>query len=168
MKKFSLFILTVFATIFCANAQDSFSGYNVSSEGAWCWFADPRAIHYENENGTINMSYIGYIDVHGNIKATQYNWLTGEKQDVLVRSYFQPDDHNNPTFLVLPDERVLIIYSRHTDEAAFYYRVSLKPGDITQLGEEKRLATAIRCQTSADTATTSLSWAMPRWMARST
>ena len=111
MKKFSLFILTVFATIFCANAQDSFSGYNVSSEGAWCWFADPRATHYENENGTINMSYIGYIDVHGNIKATQYNWLTGEKQDVLVRSYFQPDDHNNPTFLVLPDERVLIIYS---------------------------------------------------------
>lgn len=142
MKKFSLFILTVFATIFSTNAQGSFSGYNVSSEGAWCWFADPRATHYENENGTINMSYIGYIDVHGNIKATQYNWLTGEKQDVLVRSYFQPDDHNNPTFLVLPDERVLIIYSRHTDEAAFYYRVSLKPGDITQLGEEKRLATA--------------------------
>lgn len=142
MKKFSLFILTVFATIFCTNAQGSFSGYNVSSEGAWCWFADPRATHYENENGTINMSYIGYIDVHGNIKATQYNWLTGEKQDVLVRSYFQPDDHNSPTFLVLPDERVLIIYSRHTDEAAFYYRVSLKPGDITQLGEEKRLTTA--------------------------
>lgn len=123
------------------SAQDTFSGYEVAAEGAWCWFADPRATHYENEKGTINMSYIGYIDVHGNVKATQYNFLTGEKQDVLVRSYFQPDDHNNPTFLVLPDERVLIIYSRHTDEPAFYYRISRRPGDITDLGEEKCLKT---------------------------
>lgn len=126
----------------CNAYAESFNGYTVANEGAWCWFADPRATHYENASGSINMSYIGYIDVHGNIKATQYNWLTGEKSDVLIRSYFQPDDHNNPTFLVLPDERVLIIYSRHTDEAAFYYRVSTKPGDITCLGEEKRLATA--------------------------
>ena len=21
--------------------------YEVTSEGAWCWFADPRALHYE-------------------------------------------------------------------------------------------------------------------------
>ena len=28
--------------------------YEVTSEGAWCWFADPRALHYENEKGTIN------------------------------------------------------------------------------------------------------------------
>ncbi len=123
------------------SAQYTFSGYTIAEEGAWCWFADPRATHYANEAGTIDMSYIGYIDIHGNIKASQFNWKTGEKNDVLVRSYFQPDDHNNPTFLVLPDERVLIIYSRHTDEPAFYYRVSKKPGDITDLGEEKCLKT---------------------------
>lgn len=119
----------------------SFTPHTLATEGAWCWFADPRATHYANATGTINMSYVGYIDVHGNIMATQVNHLTGEKSDVLVRSYFQPDDHNNPTFLVLPDERVLIIYSRHTDEAAFYYRVSRHAGDITQLGDEHRLAT---------------------------
>lgn len=141
MKRFfylSIFLLSLAAKLV---AQETFSGYTVAQEGAWCWFADPRATHYENEAGTINMSYVGYIDVHGNVKATQYNFLTGEKNDVLVRSYFQPDDHNNPTFLVLPDERVLIIYSRHTDEPAFYYRISRKPGDITDLGEEKCLKT---------------------------
>lgn len=113
----------------------------VTSEGAWCWFADPRALHYENADGSINSTYIGYIDVHGNIKAMQYDFNTGEQTEVLVRSYFQPDDHNNPTFLVLPDERVMIFYSRHTDEPCFYYRLSEKKGDITTLGEEKRLAT---------------------------
>ena len=48
--------------------------YEVTSEGAWCWFADPRALHYENEKGTINKTYIGYIDIHGNIKAMQYDF----------------------------------------------------------------------------------------------
>ena len=110
-------------------------------KGAWCWFADPRAIHYKNANGTINSTYIGYIDAHGYIKATQINHVTNTTNEVLIRSYFQPDDHNNPTFLVLPDERVMIFYSRHTDESCFYYRVSGKPGDITTLGKEVRLET---------------------------
>lgn len=114
----------------------------VAQEGAWCWFADPRALHYENSDGTINATYIGYIDVHGNVKATQYDFLTMRKTDVLVRSFFQPDDHNNPTFLVLPDERIIIFYTRHTDEPKIWYRISTRPGDITALGEEKYLSTA--------------------------
>ncbi len=114
-------------------------GYQVAAEGAWCWFADPRALHYENKEGTINKTYIGYIDIHGNIKAMQYDFQKKEQEEVLIRSYFQPDDHNNPTFLVLPDERIMIFYSRHTDEPCFYYRVSRIPGDITTLGEKRGL-----------------------------
>lgn len=113
----------------------------VAQEGAWCWFADPRAIHYENSKGTINATYIGYIDRHGSIKAAQIDHLKNIRSEVLIRSYFQPDDHNNPTFLVLPDERIMIFYSRHTDEPCFYYRVSKKKGDITTLGKEVRLET---------------------------
>ena len=144
--KFRIFatVVALIATILSAQAQDSdtYSGTVVAEEGAWCWFADPRALHYENEAGTINATYMGYIDVHGNVKATQYDWVTGRKTDVLIRSYFQPDDHNNPTFVVLPDERVMIFYTRHTDEPKIWYRISQKPGDITALGEEKYLATA--------------------------
>ena len=123
-------------------ASNAFKSNIVADEGAWCWFADPRVLHYENADGCINATYIGYIDVHGNVKATQYDWVKKQKTDVLVRSYFQPDDHNNPTFVVLPDERVMIFYTRHTDEPKIWYRISRKPGDITALGEEKYLATA--------------------------
>ncbi len=118
-----------------------FSGNTVTEEGAWCWFADPRALHYENQDGSIDMTYIGYIDVHGAIKATQYNHNTKETEEVLIRSNFQPDDHNNPTFLILPDGRVMVFYSRHTDEKCFYYRVSKEAGDITTFGKEHRLVT---------------------------
>lgn len=120
-------------------AQKSSHGYRVADEGAWCWFADPRALHYENRD--INKTYIGYIDVHGNIKAMQYDFIAKKQEEVLVRSCFQPDDHDNPTFLALPDGRIMIFYSRHTDEPCFYYRISRKPGDITTLGEEKVIRT---------------------------
>lgn len=113
------------------------ASHTVTHEGAWCWFADPRALHYENASGSINASYLGYIDVHGNVKATQMDFIHNRRTEVLVRSAFQPDDHNNPTFIVLPDERVMIFYTRHTDEPKIWYRVSVKPGDISQLGEEK-------------------------------
>jgi len=122
-------------------ASAVYEGHVISNEGAWCWFADPRAIHYENAQGTINSSFIGYIDVHGSIKATQHNFLTGKNNEVLIRSYFQPDDHDAPSFLVLPDERIMIFYSRHTDEACFYYRISKKAGDITSLGDELKIST---------------------------
>lgn len=117
------------------------SGYRVTDEGAWCWFADPRAMHYESPDGRISRSYLGYIDIHGNIKAMQYDFRTKRQTEVLVRSYFQPDDHDNPTFLALPDGRIMIFYSRHTDEPCFYYRVSRLLGDITTLGEEHIIKT---------------------------
>ena len=136
-KRYLAYLLMAVMSFFHAAAQDAYSGTLVADEGAWCWFADPRALHYENADGTINATYIGYIDIHGNVKATQYDWIRHRKTDVLIRSYFQPDDHNNPTFIVLPDERVMIFYTRHTDEAKIWYRISHHPGDITALGEEK-------------------------------
>ena len=142
MKRLFLIVTMVMLSVTQVFAQNQFSSPVVADEGAWCWFADPRALHYENDAKTINATYIGYIDVHGNVKATQYDWLSGRKTDVLVRSNFQPDDHNNPTFIVLPDERVMIFYTRHTDEPKIWYRISIRPGDITALGQEKYLSTA--------------------------
>ncbi len=120
----------------------SFYGYEFEDEGAWCWFGDPRAVNFTNDEGTIDVTVIGYIDVHGSIKATQINNLTGKVDEVLIRTNIQPDDHNNPTFVMIPDGRIVVFYSRHTDEACFWYRVSKEPGDITTFGEEKCLETS--------------------------
>ncbi len=117
------------------------TGSVISEEGATCWFADPRSLTVKNDDGSVSMTYVGYIDNHGSVKATQYDNNTGAYEEVLVRSNFQPDDHNNPTFLELPDHRIMIFYSRHTDEACFYYRISKLPYDITTFGDEKHLAT---------------------------
>lgn len=135
MKKiFLMLIIAVLSTIRAMSAI-------VSDEGAWCWFADPRAVHNRTPDGRTDMTYIGYIDTHGNIKATQYDFNHHRPTEVLVRTCFQPDDHDSPTFLVIPDGRVMVFYSRHTDEPCFYYRISAIPGDITTLGEEHVIPT---------------------------
>lgn len=117
------------------------SAVTVSPSGAWCWFADPRALHHENETLGINKTYVGSIDNMGNIIAEEYDFNSGLKESVLIRSWFQPDDHDNPTFIALPDGRVVVFYSRHTDEPCFYYRVSDSSGSLSTLGEEKILKT---------------------------
>jgi len=134
------FLLSVLALCFLPvfGQEESFSGYEVSDEAAWCWFADPRAM-YDTVN---DKAYLGYIDVHGSVKAAQRDADGAGLEEVLVRSEFQPDDHNNPTFLRLPDGRVMIFYMRHTDEAKFYYRISTVAGDITRLGAEKSISVA--------------------------
>ena len=68
-KSFVLFLTILYVSSIHLSAQKNENvpvggGYPVTAEGAWCWFADPRALHYENESGTINKTYIGYIDIH--------------------------------------------------------------------------------------------------------
>ncbi len=113
----------------------------VTQHGAWCWFADPRALHHENKTLGIDKTYVGSIDNMGNIIAEEYDFANNSKESILIRSWFQPDDHDNPTFIALPDGRVIVFYSRHTDEPCFYYRITDKSGSLATLGEEKKLAT---------------------------
>ncbi|WP_127490705.1 BNR repeat-containing protein [Paenibacillus glycanilyticus] len=113
----------------------------ITNDGAWCWFADPRAIRNVNAETGSDKTYIGYIDVAGNIQALQYDNTTNEQDQVLVRAGFQADDHNNPTFLILPDGRIMIFYSEHSTTPYFYYRITSTPDDIKTLGSEKTIDT---------------------------
>ena len=124
-----------------AAALSAAAGSIVSPKGAWCWFADPRALHHDNKTLGIDKTYIGAIDNMGNIIAEEYDFNSKSKESVLIRSWFQPDDHDNPTFMALPDGRVIVFYSRHTDEPCFYYRITDTSGALSSLGEEKKLLT---------------------------
>ena len=136
MKLKTLLLIPLLGSAFCGNATSL-----VSPKGAWCWFADPRALHHQNKELGIDKTYVGAIDNMGNIIAEEYDFNDNSKESVLIRSWFQPDDHDNPTFLALPDGRVIVFYSRHTDEPCFYYRITDKSGALSTLGSEKTLRT---------------------------
>lgn len=113
----------------------------ITDDGAWCWFADPRALRHVNVATGSDKTYIGYIDVAGSIQAFQYDHAAHEHKQIRVRAGFQEDDHNNPTFLALPDGRVMIFYSEHSSSPYFYYRVTTQPDDLATLGPEKIIDT---------------------------
>lgn len=108
MKEKIVWIFVVlYLCSFHLNAQNAENnptggGYQVAAEGAWCWFADPRALHYENKEGTINKTYIGYIDIHGNIKAMQYDFQKKEQEEVLTVRIFSRTIITIPLFLYCP------------------------------------------------------------------
>jgi hypothetical protein len=143
MLAFQLTLLTGFPPLWgaessmVATTETQYSGAELFAKGAWCWFADPRAVRQVNAETGSDKTWLGCIDTDGVVKALQYDAVTGITTEVILDTEFQPDDHNNPTFLVLPDRRVMIFWSMHTAEPRFYYRVSKAPDDITEMGERK-------------------------------
>lgn len=116
------------------NAKSSFE--EITSDGAWCWFADPRAVYYE---GKYKKTYMGWITSKGVVKVASYNHKTGNviESDLKKLHY---DDHANPALLVLQDGRIAAFYSKHTGHQMFY-RISENPEDISSWGAEMTIST---------------------------
>jgi hypothetical protein len=83
--------------------------------GAWCWFADPRAV---SANG---VTYVGWIDGAGDVRVAR---LDGE---VVTTSRLHAglgvDDHDNPAVLLRADGRLQVFYSGHGG-SRMYFRTS--------------------------------------------
>lgn len=103
--------------------------------GAWCWFADPRAIHFV---GAHRRTYVGWIDREGSIQVLSHDHDSGEELVRRLRRRLQVDDHDNPALLVRPDGHLLAFYSKHNGRAMLYRR-STRPEDVSEWGPERRL-----------------------------
>jgi len=105
------------------------------ADGAWCWFQDPRAVHYV---GRHDRTYIGYVSSTGNIEVTSQDTGTAALAHATLHVGLQRDDHAAPALEVLPSKQIAVFYSKHTG-ADMYYRISKHPEDITSFGVEHRV-----------------------------
>lgn len=107
------------------------SGQRIADDGAWCWFADPRAIVVGEE------LVCGWVDSSGNIDIS--NQAPGQLPHVSrLHAALHKDDHSNPALLALPDGRVMAFYSRHSGEQMLM-RETLVPGKFEEWSEERTL-----------------------------
>ena len=88
--------------------------------GAWCWFADPRAIAYDGR------VVFGWVDGSGSIMVGD----TSGRISTLHRELGR-DDHDNPAFYVRKDGRLMAFWSGHAGPA-LYYRTASR--DLSQWG----------------------------------
>jgi hypothetical protein len=104
----------------------------LAENGAYSWFSDPRAIVWKDwlvvgsvravENARTGASDPNY----GNVDVSVCNLTTGKVQSVVLHHYFEQDDHDDPAFLPLPDDRLMAFYSKHAQERKAYVRISEK------------------------------------------
>ena len=105
----------------------------LTQDGAWCWFGDPRAVTHEGQH---RRTYVGWVSSDGSVVVASYDHETSDVQTSIVRARFQQNDHASPSLLVRPDDRIVVFYSCHRG-SRINYRVSTDPEDVSSWGEEK-------------------------------
>ena len=103
-----------------------------SSDGAWCWFQDPRAVHVR---GLHDRVYAAWVTSKGALQVGAWDRLTGRIETTTLKDHWEIDDHDSPSFLVLPDRRLMVFYTRH-NRIGLYTRTTAEPEDIRSWGPE--------------------------------
>ncbi|MCE7060668.1 BNR-4 repeat-containing protein [Dyadobacter sp. CY343] len=105
----------------------------LTTDGAWCWFSDPRAIYTKNGN-----IVTGWVTKSGDIVAASLNVKTADIQQKTLYSKLEIDDHDNPAFLELPDQQILTQYTWHggsKNGMGVVQHTTSAPGDISSFSE---------------------------------
>lgn len=114
-----LILITIILGVFNNQSLVSGEGQPIQNHGlaaedaAWCWFSDPRAIYHHGEKEAI---YYGFINSNGDVMAKSLNLETREETEFVLHESLQVDDHNVPTFLFLPDNKILTFYNHHNGD----------------------------------------------------
>lgn len=95
---------------------------NIANSGVWTWFNDNQSIVLPN-----GRHLVGYVRKDGNVAVTSFDPVTGTGSEAVLSGAgaVQADDHNNPSLTLLPDGRVLAVYSMHSSQQKFYHRTSI-------------------------------------------
>ena len=109
---------------------ESFADF--SGDGAWCWFADPRALNRDGK------TFAGWVTTHGSIQVGALDNKAGDIQATTLHPFYQRDDHNNPALLFLPDGRLMAFYSKHGGPV-MNARVTVRPGDVSEWSAERTI-----------------------------
>jgi len=113
-------------------AQPGEAYADFTPNGAWCWFADPRAV---NKNGK---TYAGWVTAGGSVQVGALDNASGRVQISTLHAKYQIDDHNNPALLFLPDGRLRAFFSMHAGPD-MNARVTCRPFDISEWEPVRKL-----------------------------
>lgn len=107
----------------------------LTTDGAWCWFSDPRAIYLQQKKGTI---VTGWINKSGNVYAASLHIKSRQQSQQRLYKTLEIDDHDNPAFLELPNGDILAQYTWHNGKPGamgVIQHITNQPGDINSFSE---------------------------------
>ncbi len=111
----------------------------LTTNGAWTWFNDPRAIY----DARTNRVYTGWISNTGTIQFAAHELKSGKTTVLDLKTGFEADDHNNPAFLLHDDGTITAFYTAHRTEyperAVLWRTMTPKDDGTYSLGPEQRI-----------------------------
>jgi hypothetical protein len=105
----------------------------LTGDGAWCWFADPRGVHFA---GARDCTYVGWVTSCGDIVVGQFDHASRRMTQHVVRERLEKDDHANPALWIDGNGRITVIYTKHAGEA-LYARTTDRSEDISAWSAER-------------------------------
>lgn len=109
-------------------------GHNreLTGDGAWCWFSDPRAIYHHTDAGTQVVT--GWVKKDGTIEAGALDMSNGKVNTTVLWDQLEKDDHDNPAFVEVADGSILVHYTQHGARTYYQHRTNTR-GDITSFSK---------------------------------
>lgn len=111
----------------------------LTTDGAWCWFADPRAIYHK---GTKEQTYFSWVTKEGHIEVASYNHETKKYNQYRIWEKFQEDDHANPSLLIRKDGRIIIFVAAHFGDKIHRF-ITTNPEDITSWSADYQFSNTV-------------------------
>src|SRR4030095_8055286 len=100
-----------------------------TTNGAWCWFSDPRAIYFK---GRHKRTYAGWVDSSGNIIVGFYDHDLKRTETKVLHKNFEKDDHDNPSLIMDRQGKLMVFYSKHATPEPIYMLKAKKAEDISE------------------------------------
>ncbi|WP_299665957.1 BNR-4 repeat-containing protein [uncultured Polaribacter sp.] len=115
--------------------------------GSWCWFQDQRVIMDTNNPdkpilitgavtyGDISSDKRGDVDLYWAEISKDLKNPISKKARITLDDQLQMDDHASPSFLIRPDGRYLVNWSKHGNDKFIRTKISTNPNDPTVWNE---------------------------------
>jgi len=112
---------------------------SLTSDGAWCWFGDPRAVDY---HGKHRRTYLGWVNRRGDVKVGFFDQDTYRIERTTVHERLNADDHASPALVIRPDGRIMVFYTAHSkSKIPMYVALSKRPEDIREWEPRRPITT---------------------------
>jgi len=130
-----LFFAWLTATLPAAQPGEAYADF--TADGGWCWFSNPRAVSRDGKTCS------GWVTGDGTVQAAELDHASGRVTTVNLHEQYQRDDHDNPSFVFLPDGRLMAFYCQHgggKNPNVIQSRSTARPGDFSEWTPEVALA----------------------------
>jgi len=95
----------------------------INDDGGWCWYQDERVVIDTKTKKAIVGSVATGSSRNGQPEAVIYDIAAGTKTKYNLGGKLNPDDHNAPGFVVMPDGKYVAMWATHRDNCYSYYGV---------------------------------------------